>query len=208
MPSSDSISGMANAPSMAARAGNALIWLLAAAACAILWGREGSSWYLLLACSFAPRAPVGFKHPTTWSALNSPVGRRQVPRGSFSPIDSILSIVSFVLLLVGIGMGLFACSREPDQALLASAVAAAAPIMVAYPGEGEVPRNRWPEAWVRLDPLHVRATSEGIYLARSTRFVEERGIFIARSTGFHGDDTTDPSYRKLGPRVFAYLIKG
>lgn len=110
--------------------------------------------------------------------------------------------------LLAVAIGVSGCSSDPPPSVLESAVVASAPAMNEFPSGREIPRDRWPEAWRSLEPLHVYASTEGIYIAQSTSFVEERGIFIARSRKFHGDNTTDPSYRKLGDRVFAYLIKG
>jgi hypothetical protein len=89
--------------SLAVRIGNALVWLAAAAAAAIIWARDGSTWSLLFACSFALRSPVAFRHPASWATFTKPVGER-LSRHPFSPVESILSIVSFVLFLAAIAL--------------------------------------------------------------------------------------------------------
>ena len=84
--------------------GNALIWIAAATAAAVLWARGGSTWSLLLACSFALRAPVAFRHPTSWADFTKPLGDRSSPRTPFSPAESLLSIVGFLCFLAALAL--------------------------------------------------------------------------------------------------------
>lgn len=88
--------------SKALQIGNALLWLAAAAVFAVLHARTESGWSLLLASSFALRAPVAFRHPFSWEIFTKPMSARTAPRRSFSPALGMLSTVSFLLLLAGV----------------------------------------------------------------------------------------------------------
>jgi hypothetical protein len=83
---------------------NAVIWLAAAAAGAYAWFITSSGAYAFLALSFLLRVPVAFNHPMTLAAFNQPFARRTRPREGFPPGDALLSIVGFVLFLVGLGL--------------------------------------------------------------------------------------------------------
>jgi hypothetical protein len=77
---------------------NAIVWIVAGGVFAAIWLRDRALWSLLLAASCLLRAPVAFRYPTAWSAFRKPIGERDAPRGGFTPIDTLLSIASFLLL--------------------------------------------------------------------------------------------------------------
>jgi hypothetical protein len=87
---------------------SAAAMLLVAAAAAAMWFGTGSYAYSVLAAAFLLRAPVSFHHPMTWAQFKRPIGARPEPRTAFTKTDALLSIVSLLLLLVGIGMYLAA----------------------------------------------------------------------------------------------------
>lgn len=83
---------------------NAGTSLAAGAICAYLWYLNREAWFAVLAASFFLRAPVSYRHPMTWANLNRPFAARPEPRATFTTSDALLSIASFLLLLVAIGM--------------------------------------------------------------------------------------------------------
>ena len=95
-------------PQLATSIGNASVMLALAGACAYGYVASGISAYAVLAASFLLRAPVSFHHPRTWkrllAELKEPINKPFVSHGSFSLLDSVLSIFGFVLFTVGIGM--------------------------------------------------------------------------------------------------------
>jgi hypothetical protein len=82
--------------------GNVALMLAAAAAGGYGWLRTGAIAYLIFAASWTLRAPVAFNHPRTWEELNH--RKRFNSPSAFSLSDSLLSIVSFLLLIVSILM--------------------------------------------------------------------------------------------------------
>lgn len=110
----------------------------------------------------------------------------------------------FALLVLAV---LAACSGSaPDAADLRALVAAAPAVLAAH--DGEVPSSRWPVAMQRLHPERVIAREEGLYVATSSRFVTERGVFVPRDPSFVPHVGTDPAYAPLGRGVFSYRIEG
>ena len=88
-----------------------------------------------------------------------------------------------------------------DAALLRKYVSTAAPVVV--------PRSSWPTAIRELQPQDVRVVSEGVFVQRWKRFVEEEGVFIAFA-GVNVDTGSgkDPSFSELAPQVYWYRVKG
>ena len=103
---------------------------------------------------------------------------------------------------------LTACSptlRSSDLASLASA----APTLLQEPAQtGDIPAAKWPTAIARLKPERVYATPDGLYVATSSFFVQEWGLFVPRSAGFTPQRGTDPSYTSIGQGIFSYRVKG
>jgi hypothetical protein len=83
---------------------NAGVAMATAAVSAYAWFKTGSSAWIFLAASFLLRAPVSFNHPMTLAKLGQPIGQRPVPREPFSKSNALLSIASFLLLLVAIAL--------------------------------------------------------------------------------------------------------
>jgi hypothetical protein len=75
--------------------------------------------------------------------------------------------------------------------------------------QGTVSPKQWPPTVRHLGPRAVRATPHGLYIVRDSFFVEERGIFVLRtSSTFRPKEGADPSFRQLTGHVYWYEIKG
>jgi len=74
---------------------------------------------------------------------------------------------------------------------------------------GKIPVNTLPLDLASLKPVGAIKRDDGLYLVLKAFFVEESGIFVEnpdRSTA--RELHTDPSFVRLGPRVYRYRIKG
>ncbi len=104
-------------------------------------------------------------------------------------------------------IALAACSPRLQPSDLAS-LASAAPALLQDPLQaGDIPASKWPAAIARLKPDRVYATPDGLYIATSSFFVQEWGLFVPRS-GFTPQQGTDPSYTSIGQGIFSYHVKG
>jgi hypothetical protein len=103
---------------------------------------------------------------------------------------------------------LAACGRTPQSSELVSLASAAPALLRESPQTDEVPASKWPAAVARLKPERVYATPDGLYIATSSFFVQEWGLFVPRSAGFVAQPGTDPSYTSIGQGVFSYHLKG
>jgi hypothetical protein len=88
-------------PPLARRLGNVAFWVLAGSAFAAARVRYDAAWPLLFAFSCFVRVPVVFNHPFSWAQANRPIGERRGQTGSFTPIEGVLSILGFLLMLGG-----------------------------------------------------------------------------------------------------------
>ena len=72
-----------------------------------------------------------------------------------------------------------------------------------------VPPKDWPASFSNLAPQNVRIGTNGVYISLKKRFTEERGVFILKNgSNFRPEENSDPSYKKIGVRVWSYHIKG
>jgi hypothetical protein len=110
-----------------------------------------------------------------------------------------------VLLLIA---ALAACHPAPSSTELAELAPEAATILQTSPRVGAIPSSKWPPAITRLNPERVYATVDGLYIATSSFFTEEWGLFVPRSIGTIVKPNADPSYVSLGHGFFSYHLKG
>jgi hypothetical protein len=67
----------------------------------------------------------------------------------------------------------------------------------------------WPEGLRALAPEAIRSDQLGLYVVTSSRWVEERGIFVPRdATQFSPEPGTDPEYTLVSNAVYLYRIRG
>lgn len=112
-----------------------------------------------------------------------------------------LSVLFALVVMTG-------CGASPDAGDVAALATAAPAVLAENRGAVDVPASRWPAAIARLHPERVYATDDGLYVVTSSRFVDERGLFVPRDAAFAPQPGTDPSYVATGRGVFSYWIKG
>lgn len=113
---------------------------------------------------------------------------------------------AFVALLV---LSLVACDRKPTAAELEDLVIDVPRLMQARPERRDILPAQWSPALRALKPKRVYTNAEGLYIATSAFFVQERGIYVPRDAGkVSTDPGRDPSYRYLALGFYAYRMEG
>ncbi len=110
-----------------------------------------------------------------------------------------------LLLAMAVVIG---CGASPDADEIAALAAVAPTVLAEHRGTSDVPASQWPAGIARLRPERVYANDDGLYVVLSSRFVEERGLFVPRDAAFVPQVGPDPSYVATGRGVFSYRIKG
>jgi hypothetical protein len=74
-----------------------------------------------------------------------------------------------------------------------------------YPSPSE-----WPPALSQLNPDEVRIDVLGVYVRLESHYVEEEGLYVPAPsvTKEPPGQEADPSYVRIGPRLYRYRIKG
>jgi hypothetical protein len=86
---------------------------------------------------------------------------------------------------------------------------AAQALLDVNPSISEIDPAAWPEDLRALAPEAIRSDQLGLYVVTSSRWVEERGIFVPRdATQFSPEPGTDPEYTLVSNAVYLYRIRG
>jgi hypothetical protein len=111
---------------------------------------------------------------------------------------------SFVCLL------LTGCVRAPSvSASDAAAIETAAIALMAHADLRTIPSNEWPKQIQALGAENVHVAPEGLYIATSSFFVQEAGLFVPREAAtFSPTSSGDPEYNLEHGHVFSYRIRG
>jgi hypothetical protein len=73
----------------------------------------------------------------------------------------------------------------------------------------ELPEASWPDALRELGPESIFVESDGVWVSKQHRFVEEAGIYVVfEGVGEPEERGGDPSMWRLGGRIFWYQITG
>ena len=106
---------------------------------------------------------------------------------------------------------LAACTFKPDlDPQAAPAVSAMAHALMDSGKMQDVPPSEWPAGLRELvGPKAIWVRAEGVYMIKSSFFVQERGIFVPREPSkFVASPGTDPSYEPVALDVFTYYVAG
>jgi hypothetical protein len=70
--------------------------------------------------------------------------------------------------------------------------------------------SEWPPALSQLNPDDVRIDVMGVYVRLESHYVEEEGLYVPAPsvTKEPPGQEADPSYVRIGPRLYRYRIKG
>ncbi len=102
-----------------------------------------------------------------------------------------------------------ACTPDISEAEASNLARDAAPLFQRQTPAGSLPHTSWPAAVVALKPEAVYLRAEGLYIATSSFFTKERGVFVLNPTaGFTPTQGSDPSYKPVGHGVFIYRVEG
>ena len=117
----------------------------------------------------------------------------------------MLKILATVMLVV---LMLTGCLRGNRADELAALLKVAPQLMQTTPAGDQLPSDKWPSEVRAFDPEKVYATDEGVYIVTSSFFVNEKGLFIARSPTFVAEPGGDPEFRLIVTGLYSYEIKG
>lgn len=112
-----------------------------------------------------------------------------------------LALAVLLLVLTGCMAG----SRAHE---LAALLDVAPELMRATPAGAQLPPDQWPPELKALEPERVYATRDGLYIATSTFFAGEKGLFLPRSPAFSAEPGNDPAFRRIVDGLYAYESKG
>jgi len=107
-------------------------------------------------------------------------------------------------------LALLACACTPSLPFSdASIVVAQGNQLLLHHPDGRIDKNEWPQAIAALDPEHVRAAPEGLYICTRELFVDQEGFFVPRpGAAIPHSPTGDPSYTPLRDGLFTYHFRG
>lgn len=115
------------------------------------------------------------------------------------------------LLLVAALFLTSGCSEAPrvDPSETGAIFDAAQALLDVNPSKSTIDPAAWPESLRALTPEAVRSDQLGLYVVTSSRWVEERGIFVPRdATRFSPQQGTDPEYTLVSNAVYLYRVRG
>lgn len=112
-----------------------------------------------------------------------------------------LALAVLLLVLTGCMAG----SRADE---LAALLDVAPELMRTTPAGAQLPPEQWPAELKALEPERVYATRDGLYIATSTFFAGEKGLFLPRSPAFPAKPGNDPEFRRIVDGLYAYKLKG
>ena len=74
---------------------------------------------------------------------------------------------------------------------------------------GYVDFDNLPTGIRKLNPKHIRISSEGLYIVLDSSFVAESGFFIpSPTTEVNTTSGNDPEFKRISGNVYSYIIKG
>ena len=117
----------------------------------------------------------------------------------------MLKILATATLIV---LTLTGCLRGNRAHELAALLKVAPQLLQATPSGSQLPPEKWPSEVRSFDPDNVYATDDGLYIVTSSFFVNEKGLFIARSPTFAAEPGSDPEFRLIVTGLYSYEIKG
>jgi hypothetical protein len=108
------------------------------------------------------------------------------------------------ILLISLAGCLFGSHAEE----LAALQRAAPQLFQIASAVGPVPPEKWPAALKALNPKSVYSRPEGVYIVTSTFFVQEKGLFLSRSSSFAPVTGSDPEYTQIVDGLYSYVLRG
>jgi hypothetical protein len=132
--------------------------------------------------------------------------RRFVPeRGltqALGPMAKNLALAAVFLI------SLASCRFGSRAEELAALQRVAPQLLQSIPASGPVPPEQWPPALKSLNPKSVYSRPEGIYIVTSSFFVQEKGLFLPRSSAFAPVPGGDPEYTFIVQGLYSYHLRG
>lgn len=117
-------------------------------------------------------------------------------------------MIQRLALALLLAISLAACQRTPSPAELEDLIIEVPELRQAAPLGRDIPAAQWPDALTRLNPKRVYNTADGLYIATSSFFVREQGIYVPRDAQWVPPAGSDPAYTPIGLGFYSYRIEG